>query len=100
MVVREELDLKLLECGVFKLVKEKDLFDTQDKLDEISMEMGLAESVMNACNAEIKKQNDFVDERSIHLKEVTDECNAIHKVLAAELAIAEEDVRVITLILD
>merc|ERR1719487_424335 len=41
-IVREELDLKLLECGFFKIQKETLLYETQDKLDEIAMDIGLA----------------------------------------------------------
>jgi hypothetical protein len=32
MTAREKLDLKLLECGFFKLIKEKLLYETQDSL--------------------------------------------------------------------
>merc|ERR1719247_3311662 len=63
-IVREELDLKLLECGFFKIQKETLLYETQDKLDEIAMDIGLAEAVINACAAEIRKQNDIIDERT------------------------------------
>merc|ERR1719321_1352404 len=54
ITVREKLDLKLLECGFFKLIKEKLLYETQDKLDEIAMDMGLAEATMESCQGESK----------------------------------------------
>merc|ERR1719326_1145258 len=63
-IVREELDLKLLECGFFKIQKETLLYETQDKLDEIAMDIGLAEAVINACQAEIEKQTRFIEERT------------------------------------
>merc|ERR1719160_1320985 len=98
-IVREELDLKLLECGFFKLLKEGLLFETQDKLDELAMDMGLAEATMNACQAEIRKQNDIIDDLSAELYKVTTQCKIIHDELAAIKAMAEEDLRVINLIL-
>merc|ERR1719498_1179129 len=99
-IVREELDLKLLECGFFKIQKETLLYETQDKLDEIAMDIGLAEAVINACQAEIRKQNDFIDERTAALHKLEAECKATHDVLAEVKAAAEADLRVINLILD
>jgi hypothetical protein len=98
-IVREELDLKLLECGFFKLQKESLLFETQDKLDELAMDMGLAEATMNACQAEIRKQNDFIEVKLAELYKVTTWCKVVHDELAAIKAAAEEDLRVINLIL-
>merc|ERR1719316_1679620 len=98
-IVREELDLKLLECGFFKLLKEGLLFETQDKLDELAMDMGLAEATMNACQAEIRKQHDIIEDLSAELFKVTTQCKIIHDELAAIKAMAEEDLRVINLIL-
>merc|ERR1719262_354266 len=99
-IVREELDLKLLECGFFKLEKEGLLFETQDKLDELAMDMGLAEATMNACQAEIAKQQDIIEDLSAELYKVTTQCKIIHDELAAIKAMAEEDLRVINLILE
>merc|ERR1719240_2566433 len=99
-IVREELDLKLLECGFFKLQKEQLLYETQDKLDELAMDMGLAEATMNACQAEIKKQNDHIEMLSAELYKLTSWCKIVHDELAAIKAAAEEDLRVINLILD
>merc|ERR1719310_2722224 len=99
-IVREELDLKLLECGFFKLQNEGLLFETQDKLDELAMDMGLAEATMNACQAEIAKQQDIIEDLSAELYKVTTQCKIIHDELAAIKAMAEEDLRVINLILE
>merc|ERR1719160_2203948 len=99
-IVREELDLKLLECGFFKIQKETLLYETQDKLDEIAMDIGLAEAVINACQAEIRKQNEFIEERTAVLRKLEKECKDTHDVLAEEKARLEEDLRVINLILD
>merc|ERR1719160_1807838 len=98
-IVREELDLKLLECGFFKLQKEGLLFETQDKLDELAMDMGLAEATMNACQAEIRKQNDIIEVLLAELHKLTTWCKIVHDELFAIKAAAEEDLRVINLIL-
>merc|ERR1719420_2468608 len=98
-IVRAELDLKLLECGFFKIQKESLLFETQDRLDEIAMDIGLAEAVINVCAAEIKKQSDFIDERTTVLHKLERECQETHDMLAEIKATAEEDLRVVNLIL-
>merc|ERR1719265_1275697 len=100
MIVREKIDLKLLECGFFKLTKEKLLYETQDKLDEIAMDMGLAEATMEACQGEIQKQTEILAKLSAELAEVTRECKITHDELAAAKALVEEDLRVINLILN
>merc|ERR1719160_1075871 len=100
MTVREKLDLKLLECGFFKLIKEKLLYETQDKLDEIAMDMGLCAATMESCQGEIQKQSDIIKKLEIELADVTRECKIIHDELAAAKALVEEDLRVINLILN
>merc|ERR1719421_1885504 len=100
MTVREKLDLKLLECGFFKLIKEKLLYETQDKLDEIAMDMGLAEATMESCQGEIQKQQDIIYQLTVELNELTRQCKITHDELAAAKALVEEDLRVINLILN
>jgi hypothetical protein len=100
MTVREKLDLKLLECGFFKLVKEKLLYETQDKLDELAMDMGLAEATMESCQGEIQKQQDVIYKLGVELDELTRQCKITHDELAAAKALVEEDLRVINLILN
>merc|ERR1719421_858358 len=95
MIVREKLDLKLLECGFFKLTKEKLLYDTQDRLDEIAMDMGLAEATMENCQGEIQKQTDIIFHLSTELAELERQCKATHDELAAAKALVEEDLRTI-----
>merc|ERR1719272_2212965 len=59
--VREKMDIKLFECGFFKLEKEGLLYETQDILDEIAMDMGLAEAVIEKCSGEIAFLNGEID---------------------------------------
>merc|ERR1719240_2319471 len=63
------------------------------------MDMGLAEATMNACQFEIRKQNDFIEVKLAELYKVTTWCKVVHDELAAIKAAAEEDLRVINLIL-
>jgi len=100
MVVREKLDLKLLECGFFKLVKEKLLYETQDKLDELAMDMGLAEATMENCMGEIQKQSDIIFHLTVELNELTRQCKLTHDELFAVKVMIEEDLKVINLILN
>merc|ERR1719375_2531158 len=100
MVVREKLDLKLLECGFFKLIKEKLLYETQDKLDELAMDMGLAEATMENCQGEIQKQSDIIANLEIELAELTRICKITHDELFAAKQLVEEDLKVINLILN
>merc|ERR1719375_370226 len=98
--VREKLDLKLLECGFFKLIKEKLLYETQDKLDEIAMDMGLAEATMESCQGEIQKQQDILYNLKVELAELERQCKLTHDELFAAKVLVEEDLKVINLILN
>merc|ERR1719473_448242 len=100
MTVREKLDLKLLECGFFKLIKEKLLYETQDKLDELAMDMGLAEATMENCIGEIQKQTDILYNLEKELRELTRQCKLTHDELFAAKVLVEEDLKVINLILN
>merc|ERR1719316_2389988 len=100
MTVREKLDLKLLECGFFKLIKEKLLYETQDKLDEIAMDIGLAEATMENCIGEIQKQQDIIYHLEVELAELTRQCKLTHDELYAVKVLVEEDLKVINLILN
>merc|ERR1719191_1301554 len=100
MIVREKLDLKLLECGFFKLIKEKLLYETQDKLDELAMDMGLAEATMENCMGEIQKQSDIIFHLTVELNELTRQCKLTHDELFAVKVMIEEDLKVINLILN
>merc|ERR1719265_543459 len=100
MIVREKLDLKLLECGFFKLIKEKLLYETQDKLDEIAMDIGLAEATMENCIGEIQKQQEIIYQLTKELNELTRQFKITHDELFAAKVLVEEDLRVINLILN
>merc|ERR1719265_1219936 len=100
MTVREKLDLKLLECGFFKLIKEKLLYETQDKLDELAMDMGLAEATMESCQGEIQKQQDIIYNLKVELAELERQCKLTHDELFAAKVLVEEDLKVINLILN
>merc|ERR1719272_779030 len=98
--VREKMDIKLFECGFFKLEKEGLLYETQDILDEIAMDMGLAEAVIEKCNGEIAFLNGEIEtklgELTVHLRH----CRKIREQLEKEKTVIEMDLEVINLIED
>merc|ERR1719424_2358883 len=99
-IAREKFDIKLFECGFFKLEKEGLLYETQDILDEIAQDISLAEATIEKCNGEIAALSLLLsnkrDELSYHLYV----CHLIRTELEKEKAIIEEDLRVIDLIKD
>merc|ERR1719420_2881383 len=54
---------------------------------------------MNACQAEIRKQHDIIEVKLAELHKITTWCKIVHDELAAIKHAAEEDLRVINLIL-
>merc|ERR1719316_206291 len=97
---REKMDIKLFECGFFKLEKEGLLYETQDTLDQIAQDISLQEATIEKCNGEIEQLNLSLakvrEELRIHLFN----CATIRKELEYEKSIIEEDLRVINLILE
>merc|ERR1719335_1848496 len=63
------------------------------------MDMGLAEATMTKCQNEIKRQSDYIDVRSAELATLEKQCYDRHMELKAIKEAAEEDLRIITLIL-
>jgi len=100
MSAREGLDLKLLECGFFKLQKEKLLYECQDRLDELAMDMGLAEATIESCQGTIQEQNTIIATKTEELTGVTRECKTIREELTAAKNLVEGDLAVIDMILN
>merc|ERR1719440_1044640 len=99
-IVREKMDIKLFECGFFKLEKEGLLYETQDILDEIAQDISLAEATIEKCQGEIAELNLELSKKRAELSEHLAWCAKIRAELEAEKAIIEEDLRVINLIKD
>merc|ERR1719375_2769554 len=97
---REKMDIKLFECGFFKLEKEGLLYETQDTLDQIAQDISLQEATIEKCNGEIEQLMIKLTDIRLELKEHLAICAQIRKQLEAEKAIIEEDLRVINLILE
>jgi len=99
-IAREKMDIKLFECGFFKLEKEGLLYRTQDTLDSIAQGISLAESTIEKCQGEIAALSITLSEKRGELAEHLAWCAKIRAELEAEKAIIEEDLRVIDLIKD
>merc|ERR1719421_560332 len=89
LAAQEKLDLELLRCGFYKLLKEKELYETQDKLDQLAMDMGLAEATIFACQTEIAVQIEKIAEFTKELNEETARCDATRAILEEKVRIAE-----------
>lgn len=98
--VREEMDLKLFECGFYKVEKEGILYQTQDLLDELAMDISLADATVENAKKEIEQFQRDIDMKQAEIDENTAMCDKIREQLEAEKAIFEDDLRVIDLIID
>merc|ERR1719160_39721 len=67
-MAREKMDIKLFECGFFKLEKEGLLYETQDRLDEIAQDISLAEATIEKCQGEIAELTQIVAKKRLELK--------------------------------
>merc|ERR1719191_2390816 len=97
---REKMDIKLFECGFFKLEKEGLLYETQDRLDEIAQGISLAEATIEKCQGEIARLERIIAVKSAELKEHLHQCALIRAELEHEKSLIEEEIRVIDLIID
>merc|ERR1719217_697201 len=97
---REKMDIKLFECGFFKLEKEGLLYETQDRLDEIAQGISLAEATIEKCQGEIYRLEKIIAVKRAELKHHLHVCAMIRAELEKEKALLEEEVRVIDLIID
>merc|ERR1719421_1973993 len=97
---REKMDIKLFECGFFKLEKEGLLYETQDRLDEIAQGISLAESTIEKCQGEIARLEKIIAVKRAELRHHLHVCATIRAELEKEKALLEEEVRVIDLIID
>jgi len=97
---REKMDVKLFECGFFKLEKEKMLYEVQDLLDSIAEGISNAEAIIEECNGKIAKLNGEVIMLSDELWDHEHECMIARMDLEAQKSMIEEDLRVIEMIID
>merc|ERR1719217_1877395 len=97
---REKMDIKLFECGFFKLEKEGLLYETQDRLDEIAQGISLAEATIEKCQGEIYRLEGIIAVKRAELKHHLHVCATIRAELEKEKALIEEELRVIDLIID
>jgi hypothetical protein len=81
--VREELDLKLFECGFYKVEKEGLLYQTQDLLDELAMDISLADATVENAKKEIEQFNRDIEMKQAEIDENTATCDKIREELEA-----------------
>jgi len=97
---REKMDIKLFECGFFKVEKEGLLYEVQDTLDTIAEGISNAEGLIEECNGKIAKLNGEITRLSEDLWHHEHECMIVRMDLEAQKAVIEEDLRVIEMIID
>merc|ERR1719198_1156443 len=73
-MAREKMDIKLFECGFFKLEKEGLLYEVQDRLDEIAQGISLAEATIEKCQGEIAHLRQIIFVKQEHLKDHLHTC--------------------------
>merc|ERR1719424_1343485 len=88
-IAREKFDIKLFECGFFKLEKEGLLYDTQDILDEIAQDISLAEATIEKANGEIFELTQLIAKKRAELRAHLYQCFLVRSSLEKEKAIIE-----------
>merc|ERR1719359_1612296 len=68
--IREKLDIKLFECGFFKVEKETALDVCQSTIDKLAEDIGMLEKDILSAQAQIEKQE-------TELRKLKSELNAI-----------------------
>merc|ERR1719171_3410195 len=84
---QEKMDVKLFECGFFKLEKEGLLYETQDVLDEIAQDISLAEATIEKCQGEIGELSSELATKREELREHLYWCGQVRAVLEKEKSI-------------
>jgi hypothetical protein len=93
--VREVMDVKLLECGSFKIQKENELFETQDASDEIAIDLGLQNAVIQK-NLGLKEENlAALSKLEAELASVKSECSKIRSELRKSVSLLQSDLKII-----
>lgn len=95
---REQMDIKLFECGFFKIEKENTLFETAEEIEQIAQDMGYTSAMITKTQGEIEVLDEQITKMREELKEHLAECKSVRSTLEAEKTLIEQDLRVINLI--
>lgn len=93
--VQEVMDLKLLECGSFKIQKENDLYEVQDELDTIAIDLGLANAIVSK-NLGVKEETLLeLSNLQAELHTVKSECSLARSELEKSRSLLESDLAIV-----
>merc|ERR1719265_1006309 len=98
--VREKMDIKLFECGFFKVEKESALELVQDDIDKLAEEIGMLEKDIENAKLQIATQQRELERLQSELREHLESCQETREALVAEKKLIEEDLSIANLILD
>jgi hypothetical protein len=99
-LVREKIDVKLFECGFFKIVKEKEIQETEDRLSSISQDMALASAVIDRALAERETLEGMISKKREMLREHLNTCKSIRSEIEADRATIQQDYSMIKIIIE
>merc|ERR1719502_618732 len=98
--VREKMDIKLFECGFFKVEKESTLERVQSDIDRLAEEIGVLEKDIEYAKLQIATQQRELERLQTELREHLASCQETREALVAEKKLIEEDLSIANLILD
>merc|ERR1719265_501599 len=98
--VREKMDIKLFECGFFKVEKESALDLVQSDIDRLAEEIGMLEKDIEYAKLQILTQQRELERLQTELRERLASCQETREALVAEKTLIEEDLSIANLILD
>merc|ERR1719502_1576260 len=98
--VREKMDIKLFECGFFKVEKERALELVQSDIDRLAEEIGMLEKDIEYAKLQIATQQRELERLQTELREHLAACQETREALVAEKTLIEEDLSIANLILD
>merc|ERR1719265_1719514 len=98
--VREKMDIKLFECGFFKVEKESALDLIQSDIDRLAEEIGMLEKDIEYAKLQIATQQRELERLQSELREQLASCQETREALVAEKKLIEEDLSIANLILD
>merc|ERR1719183_1412523 len=98
--VREKMDIKLFECGFFKVEKESALDMVQADIDKLAEEIGMLEKDIEYAKLMIMTQQRELERLQTELREHLASCQETREALVAEKKLIEEDLSIANIILD
>merc|ERR1719473_63555 len=98
--IREKMDVKLFECGFFKVEKEGALNLVQSDIDRLAEEIGMLEKDIAYAKLMIEAQQRELERLQTELADHLASCQETREALIAERNLIQEDLDVATIILD